>query len=430
MLTRIGQAMMVIATISGLAAPVPSSADTLRQGSTTLVSVKPDGTPADGAEPSLSEDGRYVAFYSFDRLTSDDTDANADVYRKDMTTGQTILVSVEIATYKGTHNFRPSISGDGTKVAYLSGSCLTPQNEPLCLGWYAHLRDVPATTTLVLSNTADFARTVKLSRNGQWAAIVHEREFGHRLNVVNADTGARTFIVALCSGCGFDLVVSISGTGRFIAFETNYWRVPEDNDSQFDVYRYDRDTDGNGVFDEPGKTAFALVGILPDGSSVRSGIPDVSDDGSKVAFFGRSSSETEFNYLAYVRNVNMSTTTLASQSTQGVRGSGLTYNLPKLAIGGPSGDKVAFGSYDSHLAGPDTNPMMDIYLRHDASNRTSLISVLPDGNQDVGEKRDAAISYDGRYAAFGSTMLIQDFRLDRRVYLRNLETPCSLSCLS
>lgn len=433
-LRRIGQLTIAIATLVGLAAPVSSSADTLRQGSTTLVSVRPDGTPADGAEPSVSEDGRYVAFSSFDRLTSEDSDANADVYRKDMTTGQTNLVSVEIETNKGTHNFRPSISGDGTKVAYLSGSCLDPQREPLCSGWYAHLRDVSASITRVLSVTTAYVASVGLSRDGKWAAVAHQYEFNVSVNVVDTNTGNQKGIAALCQGCGSDLEASISGTGRFIALESEFKLVPSDVDSQFDVYRVDRDTDGNGVFDEPGKTAFELVGILPNGSSFEGRSPDISDAGTRVAFVGANgvtggSSWSPIDYQTFVRDIPSGTTALASQTTQGVPGTGTLFPVEGLAIGGPSGSIVAFSSYDTYLAPPDINPMADVYLRNEATRSTSMVSLLPDGNQDIGEKHDPSISYDGRFAAFATTGLFWDYRLDRRVYLRNLEMPCTLVCL-
>jgi len=45
--------------------------------------------------PSISADGRYVAFYSFaSNLVTGDTNQTADVFVRDMQTGVTELVSV------------------------------------------------------------------------------------------------------------------------------------------------------------------------------------------------------------------------------------------------------------------------------------------------------------------------------------------------
>lgn len=430
-LIKLVQTSLALVTLTGVWVPSISTADPLRAGATTLVSVRPDGSPADGAEPSVSQEGRYVAFLTFDQLTQSDTDSASDVYRRDMLTGQTILVSVDaLGVARGRDNISPSISGDGTKVAYLSGWCYDYSPEAFCYGSFAHVRDIPSSSTTVVSDTRDYADAVRLSRDGYWAAVAHSNcdvdGCWQYLAAGNSTSGERKYVAPLCE-C-FEIKIGISGDGRYLAFETDSWLVPSDTDSLIDVYRFDRDADGNGVFDEPGKTAATLVGVIPGGESHTSGAPDISDDGNRIAFFGRSASDGLLTYLAYVRDVKQNTTELASQSSQGVRGAGATYQFARLAIGGSTGNRVVFSSYDSHLSPPDTNPMMDVYLREAASGTTSLVSVLPDGNQDIGEKHGAAISYDGRFVAFGSTRLIDNVNLERRVYLRDLEGSCSLIC--
>lgn len=429
------RALLVALAILASAILLPSmaGADTFRRGSTTLISIKPDGTAADGAEPSISEDGRYVAFTSTDQLVAEDTDSYADVYlyRRDVLTQPIVLVSVEATGIpRSQENFRPSISGDGSKVAYLSGACFTFEAETGdCVGVYAHVRDVAAASTKIVSDARYRAAAVDLSRDGLWAAIVHERDGEYRAETANVNTGQLRWFAGLCSGCIFDLQVAISGTGRFIAFESDDSQIPSDTDGQVDIYRYDRDTDGNGGFDEPGKTAIALASIVP-GGEVSSRKPDVSDDGGRVAFYAEPTVErvSTLGFLAYVRDFTPGTTTLLSQTTQGLRGSGAFYQLGNLSIGGVSGNKIAFSSWDP-LAPPDTNPFMDAYLRDTSSSTTSLVSVLPDGNQDVGDKAFTSVSYDGRFVAFSSSRLTWRTTIDRRVYLRNLETGCSTVCL-
>ncbi|MEV7192522.1 hypothetical protein AB0N81_12080 [Streptomyces sp. NPDC093510] len=63
-----------------------------------LVSAAQDGTPADqnSGDVSLSRDGRYAAFTSAaSNLTADGDDSSADVFLRDMLTGEVRLVSVE-----------------------------------------------------------------------------------------------------------------------------------------------------------------------------------------------------------------------------------------------------------------------------------------------------------------------------------------------
>ena len=65
-------------------------------GTTIRVSVKSDGTQADLAaeEPSISDDGRFVAFETRSALVASDTNGAVDVYVWDRATGLTSPVSV------------------------------------------------------------------------------------------------------------------------------------------------------------------------------------------------------------------------------------------------------------------------------------------------------------------------------------------------
>ena len=92
-------------------------------GATTRVSVDSSGTQGNNgsAEPSLSADGRYVAFTSqADNLVTGDTNGKADVFVHDRQTAQTTRVSVDSAGNQlDFDSDSPSISGDGRFVAFL-----------------------------------------------------------------------------------------------------------------------------------------------------------------------------------------------------------------------------------------------------------------------------------------------------------------------
>jgi hypothetical protein len=110
-------------------------------GETRRVSVATDGSPANGDShfPSLSADGRLVAFVSYAaNLVPGDTNGSIDTFVHDRTTGVTTRVSVSTGGGQGgpfvlgpgaalnlLHS--PSISADGRLVAFVSGSPgLTP----------------------------------------------------------------------------------------------------------------------------------------------------------------------------------------------------------------------------------------------------------------------------------------------------------------
>jgi len=93
-------------------------------GTTTRVSVASDGSGADGSndDPSISSDGRYVTFGSdADNLVPEDDNGYDDVFVHDTQTGETVRVSVDSnGDQANDDSVSPSISGDGRYVAFQS----------------------------------------------------------------------------------------------------------------------------------------------------------------------------------------------------------------------------------------------------------------------------------------------------------------------
>lgn len=91
-------------------------------GDTTRVSVGSNGEQANGASntPILSANGRFIAFITAaDNLSSEDDNSAVDVYRHDRLTGETVWVSRNIDR-PGAASLEPSISADGRIVAFVS----------------------------------------------------------------------------------------------------------------------------------------------------------------------------------------------------------------------------------------------------------------------------------------------------------------------
>ncbi len=95
-----------------------------QSGETMRLSVSPAGAEANGSSyaPSLSSDGRYVAFWSYaSNLVASDANGAADVFVRDMSSDETTLASVSSAGVRGNgDSYYSAISADGLRVAFSS----------------------------------------------------------------------------------------------------------------------------------------------------------------------------------------------------------------------------------------------------------------------------------------------------------------------
>ena len=95
-------------------------------GITSRVSVSTAGTGGNShsGNPSISSDGRYVAFDSgADNLVANDTNVTDDIFVHDTFTGVTSRASVSQLGVEGDDNsYNPAFSSDGEYVAFESGS--------------------------------------------------------------------------------------------------------------------------------------------------------------------------------------------------------------------------------------------------------------------------------------------------------------------
>lgn len=194
-------------------------------------------------EPSVSADGRYVAFTSAaTNLVAGDTNGVYDIFVKDRQTGAIERVSVRSDGAEGTPGASSHgvISGDGRYVVFLSGSQLTtiPPN--------------PACTALNPCNDV----------------YVHDRQTGETTLANLANDGARANASALQP--------SISDDGRYVVFLSNASNlVAGIVDTLPHVYLRDR-TLGTTI----------RIDRLPNGQTGDEGAtqPIISRDGSTIAF--------------------------------------------------------------------------------------------------------------------------------------------------
>jgi len=127
----------------------------LQSNVTTLVSGGSAGPQGNSGSSSaqVSADGRLVAFSSDAALSPDDTDANSDVYIRDMVTQAITLVSRAPGAGGADGNngsFAPAISGDGRYVAFASSATNLSPEDPDTL-WDIYVRDLQANSTVLAS---------------------------------------------------------------------------------------------------------------------------------------------------------------------------------------------------------------------------------------------------------------------------------------
>ena len=335
---------------------------------------------------SVSDDGRYVAFASMaDGLDAAAGPDVANTYRKDLLTGEVVLVSRATGANgvaAGANSSGAVISDDGSRVAFKTVASLDPADADGALDVY--VRDVDAGTTTLAS-------------------------VGPGGATISTDVPA------------FDL----SGDGRFVAFQT---------DLPFDPL-----TDRNGVSDVfvrdllLGATTLASS---PDGSLAAgngaSYTPAISDDGRWVAFVSDATNLGAVNAGAqlFARDRTLNRTVLVSaDATNAARGGNGQASEPDIAgaPGAASTVTVAYTSTATNVAsgGVDGSADYSVYVRRLSSTPATLVS-RADGAAGANADSRAhtpSISDDGTRVVFDSDAAnLGAGSYYYGTYLRNLTT--------
>ncbi|HEY5602770.1 MAG TPA: hypothetical protein VIM41_06645 [Gammaproteobacteria bacterium] len=237
---------------------------------------------ASSNEPSISNDGRFIAFTSLaSNLVAGDTNARPDMFRRDVTSNITIRVSVRNAGGQGNNtSFRdpgPSISGDGRYVLFTSNA-----------------------TNLVAGDT-----------NGSPDLFVRDV------------TGATTRRVSLTNAGGqansYSYMGRISNDGRYVVFSslaTNL--VAGDTNVAEDVFVRDR------TLNTTTRVSVSSSGAQTPTGELGSVKPSISNDGRYVAFtsYAPNLVTGDTNELAdtFMRDRTTNTTTRVSVGNAGQQG--------------------------------------------------------------------------------------------------------------
>lgn len=218
----------------------------LQTGTTTLLSVNMQGTQSvGGTVPVISGDGRFAVFQaSAPDVTANDTGSGLDLFRRDLQTGTTTMVTRTITNggSDGPSNFGyfPVLSTDGRYITFQSNAKGYVVND-VNNGYDAFRRDMQTNTTVLISGTtgggtgaANDALGAVMSRDGRYVAFigfgvdfVSTPDTNNRGDVYlrDVDAGTTTLLSANISGAaasnlGADYPV-ISADGRFTFFESS-----------------------------------------------------------------------------------------------------------------------------------------------------------------------------------------------------------------
>jgi len=136
-----------------------------QSAATTRISVDSNGVPANDRSgyPSISADGRYIAFTSFaTNLTETNTNGLENIYLHDRQTGVTELVSVNSnGTPLPEKSQDPAISADGKVVAFESdATTLVPNDTNTFIDIFVYQPSLPIAPAITSMNYFDMAEGV------------------------------------------------------------------------------------------------------------------------------------------------------------------------------------------------------------------------------------------------------------------------------
>lgn len=254
----------------------------LPAGAVERVSIPVQGRVGSGGgrSPSISADGRFVAFATAAQLTPDDRNAVSDVYVRDRVLKTTIRVSDD----RG--GDQPAISANGRFVVFRALDGLTRLRV-------VDLERVGITVAAAIPNdTSNYDRPSDsgvISPDGRYVGYAFrpspdlvapdDRTRGHQVMVTDLVRQSTQRVAPSSSGSANSIAdlgrVAISFDGSVVVFESNASLAADDTNAGPDIYLSQA-----GALQRISRPASGL----PDAGSSRS--PAISQDGTRIFFIG------------------------------------------------------------------------------------------------------------------------------------------------
>jgi Tol biopolymer transport system component len=390
-------------------------------GTMQRVSVSTAGAQAnsDSFDPSISADGRLVAFTSMaSNLVANDTNGGLDVFVHDRQTHTTTRVSVSTSGAQASagatpaDSSSPSISADGRYVAFLSNATNFVSGAATAIN-RVYLRDRQASTTNAVSvssggtlaNQSSSEPTISADGNivafasGATNLVANDTNGVLDVFVRNRAAATTSRVSVDSSGAqanGSSLSPALSADGRYVVFTSSATNlVAGVPDPQLEIYLRDRQTN---------TTTF--VSTLPSGFNDigDAGEPSISADGNIIAYRALTADDFPPVWQIFIANRQ---TGGVRQVTFGPSTASADFSGSTQPTVSGNGRYVFFSSSAYNLVDGDGNDANDVFAFDNAASTISLVSISKVFSRTgTGASTGPSLSADGRFAAFTSTSAV------------------------
>jgi Tol biopolymer transport system component len=412
MKVRIATLLMALVALAALAPAAAGGGATTERASVTSDELEALG--GHSREAAVSRDGRFIAFISeATNLAGMDGNSNPDIFVRDRLNGTTERVSVnsDEAEATGGDSFHPSISGDGRYVAFNSHAPnLVAMDGNLAADVFVRDRLMGTTERVsVDSNEVEaggggdsltaispdgryvaFESTAPLvagDSNSQSDIFVRDRQNGTTVRASVSDSEAQAM--------GASFFPSISDNGNLVSFlSTANNLTAADLAPQADIFVRDLSA---------GTTTLVSVSSAEIQGNAQSESSAISGNGQFVVFIAGADNlvpdDTNPSYDAFLRDLTAGTTERVSIADDEAQMLGGNASEPAIT---PDGRFIAFHTPAYNLVADDSNGYRDVFVRDRQLGTTERVSVTTAGAQVAHESFDPSISGDGGVVAFDS----------------------------
>jgi len=418
------------------------------------------GFPNDNAlRPSLSANGRFVAYESeADDIVANDTNRRSDIFVFDLQSLETQRVSVDQWGFHGIlDSYAPTVSNDGRYVAFHTKArnlVRNDTNDANDVIVYDRQTGIP--TRISVSTDGGEANGDStfptISEDGRFVAFqstatnlsandnndrddiyVHDRESG-TTNLISQNLAGQVATEESDT-------IGISATGRYISFVSRANNLVDGSTGDaVKIFVHDQENDSNfapGVYSND----FSLPGEIPGDQASRNSV--VNADGSVIVFESRSE-----NLLApdprldtpglYALNTLTGTMELISDDYYRASITGYDPRISAdgqfVAMNGREDDTICWlrslsadGRFvgmgcDEDILPGDSNDTWDAMVVDSTTNEIEIVSINSNGQQADGFSDGPWLSTDGQFALFSSSANNLDDRVNDRyshLYVRD-----------
>ena len=374
-------------------------------------------------QPTISADGRYVAFKSAaSNLVQGDTNNQFDIFVKDSLTGHVQRVAADV---HGDFRF-PQFSADGHYLVY------TPRPSQFS-GPSVIVTDISGPYPGLSYRIEGSSPSV--NANGHLVAYVKSTGPQNQTSVYIKDIVLGiippTFPPAEPMALGTTKFValgdspSISANGQYVAFRSSASNlVPNDTNGVEDIFVYNTQTESIV------RASYDIVGMQANAASSS---PKISSDGRYVAFesFATNLTTGDSNGKrdVFVKDIFNSSIPIKRASTNwsNIEADSDSF-LTSISL---DGRFVTFQSDASNVVANDTNGVTDVFIKDlqavstAQSPNVTRVSTSSSNNQSNGSSEGGSVSSDGRYVAYLSTadnLVSGDSNLTNDIFLKDVQT--------